>query len=155
MTIETAGHALVLERIFDAPPEKVWQAWSTPEILVQWWAPQPWSTPICEMDMRAGGKFRTVMKGPNGEEFDNTGVFLEVVPGRRIVTTDAFRPGWIPAGPFMVAVVTIEPVEGGKTRYTATAMHWTAETREQHEKMGFHEGWGKVADQLAALLKTL
>lgn len=149
-------HFLVLERIFDVPPEKVWQAWSTPEILVRWWAPRPWSTPVCEMDMRAGGKFRTVMKGPEGEEFDNTGVFLEVVENRRIVTTDAFRPGWEPAGPFMVAVVDLEPVDGGrKTRYTATAMHWTAEARAQHEQMGFHEGWGRVADQLAELLKTL
>lgn len=155
MTTETT-HSLVLERIFDAPPEKVWQAWSTPEILVQWWAPRPWSTPVCEMEMRAGGKFHFVMKGPEGEEFDNNGVFLEVIPGHKIVTTDAFKPGWTPAGPFMVAIVTMAPIEGGrKTKYTATAMHWTAEAREQHEKMGFHEGWGKCADQLAEVLKTL
>lgn len=155
-TAPAPAHSLVLERILDAPPEKVWQAWSTPEILARWWAPRPWSTPVCEMEMRAGGKFRTVMKGPDGQEFDNTGVFLEVVENRRIVTTDAFRPGWLPSGPFMVAVVTLEPVEDGrKTRYTATAMHWTAEARAQHEQMGFHEGWGQVADQLNDLLKTL
>ncbi len=82
------------------------------------------------------------------------GVFLEVVPGRRIVSTDAFRAGWVPQGPFMVAVTDFIE-EGGKTRYRATARHWTAEAREQHETMGFAEGWGKCTDQLEALLKKL
>ena len=84
------------------------------------------------------------------------GVFLEVVEGKRLVFTDAFRPGWRPAGrAFMAAEVLFEDASGGKTAYTARAMHWSAEARLEHEKMGFHEGWGKAADQLEALAKTL
>jgi hypothetical protein len=61
---------------------------------------------------------------------------------------------WVPAGPFMVAIVEFEPIDGGRTRYTARARHWTAEAKAQHEQMGFLEGWGQCADQLAELLKT-
>ena len=95
------------------------------------------------------------MHGPDGERFPNSGVFLEVVPNRRWITTDALTPDWQPAGqPFMVATVELTPRADGKTEYVATARHWNAETMKQHEAMGFHEGWGHCADQLAELLKT-
>lgn len=149
----TPEHKLVLERIFDATPEQIWTAWTTPELLKQWFAPRPWSIVSADCDLRAGGSSGIVMRSPEGEEFPNPGVYLELIPNKRIVTTDAFLPGWIPTGqPFMVAVVELEDIGGGKTKYTATAMHWTAEARAQHEQMGFHEGWGQCADQLAELL---
>jgi uncharacterized protein YndB with AHSA1/START domain len=96
------------------------------------------------------------MNGPNGEQFGEPGVFLEIVDKERLVFTDAFRPGWRPsARPFMAANVMFEDAGGGKTRYVGRAMHWTAEARKEHEDMGFHEGWGKAADQLEALARTL
>lgn len=148
-----AEHELVLERIFDAPPERVYAAWTDPETLPQWWAPRPFTTTNVEMDVRPGGVFNSVMKSEDGTEYPNTGVFLEVVPNRKLVTTDAFGPGWIPSGqPFMVAQMTFEPAPGGKTKYTARAMHWNADTKAQHEQMGFQEGWGICADQLAEVL---
>lgn len=151
-----AQHELVLERVFDAPPEKVFKAWTDPAILPRWFAPRPFTTPKVEIDLRPGGVFNVVMRSEDGTEYPNPGVVLEVVPGRKLVTTDAFGPGWVPAGqPFMVAEVTFEPLEGGKTRYTARARHWTAEAKAQHEQMGFHEGWGQCADQLAEVLATL
>ena len=96
------------------------------------------------------------MNGPNGEEFGEPGVFLEVVENERLVFTDAFRPGWRPSGrAFMVAEVLFADASDGKTHYGARAMHWSAEARREHETMGFHEGWGKAADQLEALAGTL
>ncbi len=147
---------LVLDRMLDAPREKLWRCWTEPELLKQWFCPTPWHVSEARLDLRPGGEFFSVMNGPNGERFDNNGVYLEIVPGKRIVFTDAFVPDWRPSGrPFMVADVRFEDAGDGKTKYTATAMHWTAEARKEHEEMGFHEGWGKAADQLEALAGTI
>lgn len=149
-------HMLVLERIFDAPPEKVFQAWTDPAILPRWFAPRPFTTPMVDIDPRPGGKFNTTMRSEDGTEYPNSGIYLEVTPNRKLVTTDAFTSGWIPSGqPFMVSELTFEPLEGGRTKYTARAMHWNAETKAQHEAMGFHAGWGQCADQLAEVLATM
>ena len=95
------------------------------------------------------------MLSPEGEEFPNLGVYLAVEPGRRLVFTDAFTEAWLPSErPFLVAEVTFADEDGG-TRYRAVARHWTAEARAEHEAMGFHDGWGKAADQLEALARTL
>lgn len=149
-------HELVLERIMDAPREKLWRCWTEPKLVEQWFCPKPWYVTDVRFDLKPGGEFSCVMHGPEGEEFPNTGVFLEIVPNERLVTTDAFLPGWKPSGrAFMSAEVTFEDLGGGKTRYVAKARHWTEEAKKEHEQMGFHEGWGMAADQLEALAKTL
>ncbi|OYW80406.1 MAG: polyketide cyclase, partial [Asticcacaulis sp. 32-58-5] len=75
---------------------------------------------------------------------------------QKIVSTDAFTVGWVPSSdPFMTAIVTFEDAPGGKTLYVARARHWSPEKKQQHEQMGFHEGWGAAADQLEALAKSL
>ena len=85
-------------------------------------------------------------------EYPNQGVFLEIVTPERIVFTDAFGEGWQPsAEPFMTAIATFEDL-GGKTKYTARALHWSAAAREKHERMGFHQGWGASLDRLVALV---
>ena len=146
-----ADRELVLTRLIDAPREKVFRAWTDAEILKQWFAPLPWTTPSAELDVRPGGANVIVMRSPEGADFPNRGVYLEVVPNERLVITDAFTSAWQPSEkPFMTVVLTFED-EGGKTRYTARVLHWTVEDREAHEKMGFHEGWGQCADQLAAI----
>ncbi|GMV79292.1 MAG: ATPase [Planctomycetota bacterium] len=146
---------LVLERIVDVPPELVWAAWTKPEHLKEWFTPRPWTVSEVELDVRPGGIFRTVMCSPEGKEFPNVGIYLEVVPNKRLVFTDALLPGYRPApNPFMTAIVTLE-AHGKGTRYVATALHRDEAAREQHEKMGFHDGWGKALDQLVALAKTL
>ena len=83
----------------------------------------------------------------------NEGVFLEVIPNEKIVLTNAFRADWIPQDPFMVVIVTFAPEDGG-TRYTARVRHWDEEALKRHEAMGFHEGWGVVAGQLAELAEA-
>jgi uncharacterized protein YndB with AHSA1/START domain len=146
---------LVLTRLFDAPPEKVFRAWTEPDLLKQWFAPLPWTTPRAETDVRPGGASLIVMRSPEGEEFPNPGVYLEVVKNERLVFTDAYTRAWEPSEqPFMTVVLTFENA-GGKTHYTARVLHWTVADRQRHEEMGFHQGWGQCADQLADLLKRM
>lgn len=146
---------LVLTRHIDAPPEALFRAWTEPALMKQWFAPAPWTTPVVEADVRPGGSSLIVMRSPEGDEFPSRGVYLEVVPNRRLVFTDAYTTAWEPAEkPFFTGIVSFEP-EGAGTRYTARALHWTAADRDAHEKMGFHEGWGRCADQLAALAARL
>jgi uncharacterized protein YndB with AHSA1/START domain len=146
---------LVLTRVIDAPRALAWKAWTDPDHLKKWWAPAPWTTPECEMDVRPGGVFRTLMRGPHGEEFTVQGIFLEVVENERIVFTDVLKAGDRPAqNPFFTAIITLEEHAGG-TKYTARALHKDEAKREKHEQMGFHEGWGKCLDQLTALVAGL
>ncbi|HEY5768828.1 MAG TPA: SRPBCC family protein [Terrimicrobium sp.] len=143
---------LVISRIIDAPPERVFKAWTDPELLKQWFAPLPYTTPVAELDVRPGGANLIVMRGPDGNDLPNRGVYLEVVKNEKLVITDAYTEAWEPSEkPFMTLIVTFEN-EGGKTKYTARVRHWTVADRETHEKMGFHQGWGQCADQLATLV---
>jgi uncharacterized protein YndB with AHSA1/START domain len=149
---DTHEHELVLTRLIDAPRELLYRAWTDPEMLKQWFAPLPYTTPHAELDVRPGGSNLIVMAGPDGQEMPNRGIYLEVVPNEKIVFTDAFVSAWVPSPkPFMTVILTFED-EAGKTRYTARVRHWTAEDKEAHEKMGFHQGWGICADQLTALV---
>ena len=153
-TTSTSGRDLVLTRVINAPREKVFKAWTNPDLLKQWFAPKPWTTPAAETDVRVGGSSRIVMRSPEGQEFPAKGVYLEVVANERLVFTDAFTKAWEPAEkPFMTVILTFED-QGGKTRYTALVRHWTVADREQHEKMGFHEGWAMCTEQLAALVEN-
>jgi len=149
----SSDRELVITRIIDAPREKVFRAWTDPELLKQWFAPRPWTTPVAELDVRPGGSNLIVMRSPEGKEYPNRGVYLEVVKNERLVFSDAYTKAWEPSEkPFMTVTVTLEDL-GGKTRYTARVWHWTVADRETHEQMGFHEGWALCADQLAGLVK--
>ena len=151
-----AALELKLERTLDAPRMAIWRCWTEPDLLKQWFCPKPWYVSEVRSELRPGGEFFSVMKGPNGESHDNPGVWLEIVEGKRLVMTDAFTPDWRPKpDPFMVAVVEFADEPDGKTLYRATASHWTEEACRQHEEMGFHPGWNAAADQLEALAKTL
>ena len=113
----------------------------------------PRTTPVAETDVRVGGSSLIVMRGPDGNEFPNRGVYLEVVKNERLVFTDAYTKAWEPSEkPFMTVILTFEDA-GGKTKYTAVVRHWTVADREAHEKMGFHQGWAMCAEQLAALVE--
>ncbi len=148
---------LVLQRNVDVSPARLWAAWTTPKILMKWFCPLPWKTTECEIALRPGGRFYTMMKGPAGEGHANHGCFLEVVKQKRLVWTDALLEGFRPAAtPFLSFTAIIEMKPKGKgAMYTATVLHKDAAGRKQHEDMGFHDGWGKATDQLVALAKTL
>ena len=144
---------LSLVRLIDAPAKSLFRAWTDPALLMQWFVPHPWTVASAHLDVRPGGSSLIVMRSPEGEEFPNRGVYLEVVENKKLVITDAFTEAWVPSEKaFMTATITFEE-DGGRTRYSARVLHWSAADRAAHEKMGFHEGWGKAADQLAELLQ--
>jgi uncharacterized protein YndB with AHSA1/START domain len=146
-----APFELAVELYIDAPLETVFKVWT--ERLEEWWAPKPWTTKLVEQDLRPGGRSAMVMSGPDGPTPLMEGVILEVVPNQRIVFTDAFAAGWIPQKAFMVGFFTFAP-EGRGTRYRAVARHWDEAAYEQHKAMGFIDGWGIVAGQLAELAEA-
>jgi uncharacterized protein YndB with AHSA1/START domain len=140
---------LVVERLVRVSPERAWAAWTEPDHLRRWYAPAPGVISECEIDLRPGGVFRFVPRQPDGVENPITCCYLEVVPYRRLVWTDALLPGFRPAPTgFFTAVMTLEPRDDA-TLCTTVAMHRTEADRNHHDDMGFHEGWGTVLDQLA------
>ena len=152
----TTDRDLVITRDIAASPDKLYRCWTEPALIRQWFAPRPWTVTHAETDVRAGGASLVVMAGPDGQEFPNPGVYLEVVPNQRLVVTDAYTRAWEPsAKPFMTLILSFEDIGGGRTRYTALARHWSVADRETHEKMGFTEGWGRCTDQLAELAAGL
>jgi len=146
---------LLLERHADVSPAQVWKAWTTPEHLMKWLAPRPWTITECEVDLRPGGQLKFVMRSPEGQLYPNLCCFLEVVPSQRLVWTDALLPGYRPAAePFFTAVVLMESDGKGGTNYTAIAIHRDEDGRKKHEAMGFHQGWGQVFDQMVEHIKA-
>jgi uncharacterized protein YndB with AHSA1/START domain len=149
---------LVLERVVDVAPNLVWAAWTRPDYLKQWFTPAPWQTVDCEIDLRPGGIFRTVMRSPEGQEFPNTGCYLEVIENEKLVWTAALKPGYRPQnatdGLLFSAVILLEP-HGSGTKYTAIAIHGDEQGAKKHAGMGFHDGWGKALDQLVTLAKKM
>jgi uncharacterized protein YndB with AHSA1/START domain len=155
---------LMFERVIDVHRGLVWAAWTTPEQLKKWFTPAPWKTVDCEIDLRPGGIFRTVMSSPEGQDFTNLGCYLEIVTHEKLVWTNALEPGFRPVNHFagkathecaefaVTAVISLEPDLTG-TKYTALVMHTDKEARIKHEKMGFYEGWGAALDQLVAMIK--
>ena len=143
---------LSVERLIDAPVAAVWRAYTNH--LGEWFCPAPWRAEVVAMELRPGGRAAVTMHGPAGEVQPNEGVYLEVVPERRVVFTDAFRQGWYPQGPFIVGFMEFTP-DGERTRYRGGARHWTSEAMEQHKAMGFEAGWTIVAEQLEAVAKRI
>lgn len=150
---------LVLERVIDVPPELVWKAWTQPEHLKKWFTPVPWQTVHCEIDLRPGGRFHTVMRSPEGQEFPGDSCYLEVVENKRLVWTTALAPGFRPVKPeegafHFTAIIALEK-HGNGTKYMAIAMHMDEDGCRKHAEMGFHDGWGKALDQLVDAMKRL
>jgi len=146
---------LVLERVVDVPPSLVWKAWTTPEHLKQWFCPKPWSTIECEIDLRPGGIFKTVMQSPEGEVMPaGIGCYVELIENERLIWTDALQPGYRPsAESFFTGIILMEP-HGTGTKYTAIARHKDEEGAKKHAEMGFLVGWGIALDQLVDYMKT-
>jgi uncharacterized protein YndB with AHSA1/START domain len=146
---------LTVSRIIEAPRAAVWNAWTNPASFERWWVPAPEICRVRDMDLRPGGSFRTEISH-DGAEFGPhvAGCFLAVEELERIVFTDALVAGWRPAETsFMTAVITMKEHPGG-TEYTATAMHRNTADRDQHEQLGFADGWGTVTRQLAELVEA-
>ena len=154
---------LEFERIVPLPPKAIWDAWTKPAQLVKWFTPAPWKTIECAIDLRPGGRFYTVMQSPEGQLFPGEGCYLEVVPNRRLIWTNAMAPGFRPVPPPSAAdenvnftftgVITLTP-HGKGTKYHAHVRHSNIAGRNAHAAMNFAEGWGKALDQLVAMVNA-
>ena len=152
---------LVITRVFDAPRELVWKAWTEPERFMQWWGPKGFTSPVCKIDLRVGGKYLNCMRSPEGKDYWSTGVYREVVEPERIVCTDSFADaegnvvpathyGMSPDSPLeMLVRVTFEEHEG-KTKLTL--QHVGIPAGEMSELTG--AGWNESFDKLAESLKV-
>ncbi|NBZ89864.1 SRPBCC domain-containing protein [Stagnihabitans tardus] len=146
---------LELVRELKAPKALLWACWTDPRHLPHWFVPKPHKVASCEIDLRVGGACNTTFD-IEGNLMENKGVYLEVIPGEKLVFTDTYEAGWKPAPePFMTAIVTFEDLGEGRSRYRAVARHRNPEAAESHRKMGFFEGWGTVAGQLEAHAQEL
>jgi uncharacterized protein YndB with AHSA1/START domain len=150
---------LVLERTVPVALERVWAAWTEPELIVQWFTPAPWKTVSCEIDLRPGGRFDTTMESPDGERYPNRGCFVEIVPQRLLVFTSVMTEGFRPTSPTngaddmpFTGRIELSPTDGGGTDYRAIAIHADRDGSTKHAEMGFHDGWGAALDQLVALM---
>ncbi|WP_394693852.1 SRPBCC family protein [Hyphobacterium sp.] len=142
---------LSFTRTLAVPRQLVWECWTQPEHIPHFFVPAPHKVTSVDIDLRVGGRFNTTFD-VDGNIMENVGVYLEVVPGKKLVFTDAYSEGWKPAPePFMTAILQLEDAADGGTIYTATARHRSPETREQHEQMG----WGTAATQLEAYARSL
>lgn len=143
---------LVFEMQSILTPAQIWDAWTKSEQLPKWFCPRPWRVTECRIDLRPGGEFFTVMEGPKGEKFDNSGCYLKVIKNECLVWTNVLSKGFRPVTdnkmgfPFIVTLTLSQA--GGKTMYRAVAAHRDEDGRKQHEKMGFKEGWGIAFKQL-------
>ncbi len=151
-----ADLTLAIERVLDAPRAAVWRCWTEPALLAEWFCPKPWRVAEADLDPRPGGRMNVTMAGPDGERMENTGAYLEVVEGHRLVFTDAFAEGFVPRPEsFITSTVDLADHGEGGTRMVWSARHATEETRDQHLEMGFEAGWNAAANQLEALARTL
>ena len=146
---------LTFTRTLSVDPALVWDCWTTPDHIKQFFIPKPHKVTDCDIDLRVGGRFNTTFD-VDGHIMQNEGVFLEIITGKRLVFTDTYSEGWKPAAdPFMTAIIDIAADGQGGTIYTATARHRSSEARKSHEDMGFFDGWGAVATQLEEYARTL
>jgi uncharacterized protein YndB with AHSA1/START domain len=145
---------LKITRVIKAPRHAVWNAWTDPASFEQWWVPAPAKCRVVDMDLRPGGAFVTQLS-ENGGAFSPhlDACFLAVDSLERIVFTDSVTAGWRPAErSFVTAIITLQDHPDG-TDYTAYAMHKNNADRDRHEELGFYDGWGTVAEQLAQLVE--
>lgn len=166
MTVQTTGnmvstdlekHVFQMERVFDAPRELVFKAYSDPEYLKQWWGPKGWTLPVSNMDFRPGGTWHYCMRGPGGEESWGKAVYREIVAPERIVYSDYFSDaeGNTVAGlPESTATVLFTD-HNGKTKVTARVQFASAEDLQTILDMGMSEGMGETFDRLADYLEEL
>jgi uncharacterized protein YndB with AHSA1/START domain len=138
---------IVLTRVFDAPRYLVWDAFTKPELLKRWFGPRGWALVVCEVDLRVGGGFRFVLRGPDGQEMGMRGVYREIVPPERSVHMESFDDY---PGEAQVTAVFVE--QGGQTTLTATVLYPSRDVRDMVLQTGMEHGAAESYDKLAELL---
>src|SRR5258708_36107401 len=150
LRVTTPGdREIVMTRVFDAPRTLVWDAFTKPELLKRWFGPRGWSLAVCEVDLRVGGGFRFVLRGPDRRDMGMRGVYREIVPPERSVHMESFDDY---PGESQVTGVFIE--QGGKTTLTATVLYPSKEVCDAVIKSGMDHGAAESYDKLAELLAS-
>lgn len=156
----TEDRGLLVERTFDAPRELVWRAWTEPEHFRRWYGPQGFTSTTCEIDFRVGGRHLFGLRSPDGWGYWTTGVYREIVPLERFVTTDSMadeQGNVVPAAHYgmgddvpleTVVTVTFEDLGDGKTRLTLRQDGWS----DPGMAAGANAGWNQALDKLAMVL---
>jgi len=154
MKITTLGEReVVITRTFDAPRSLVWDAHTQPELLKRWLTGPPgWTFTVCEMDLRVGGKYRWVWRGPDGTEMGMGGVHREIVPLERIVNTQLFDQDWT-GGEAVGTLVFTE--RDGKTTLTNTIQYSSREARDAVLKTPMEQGMAAGYDRLEEFLASM
>lgn len=161
MNASLNGNVIVFSRLFDAPTELVWRAWTDPAMLCQWWGPKGFSCPEAQTDLRVGGAYTWVMRAADGTEFPVKGVFLEVIEGEKLVMTDVaddMPKEWLAQAkdwgsgdgtklPESFWEVRFEP-RGEQTLLTITTHFASEADREAMIRMGMEAGWAESLDKL-------
>ncbi|MGH1386562.1 SRPBCC family protein [Kordia sp.] len=143
------NRTITIERTFNAPLALVWDAWTQPEHIASWWAPNGMKLAIEEHNFTVGGKWKFSMPMPDGNKFISEGVYTEIVPQEKIVFTADFKP--------MTENVEIHvhfKADGNTTNFTFHVIHETEEYCRQQEKMGIYNGWGSAFDRLEGFLES-
>jgi uncharacterized protein YndB with AHSA1/START domain len=138
---------IVLTRVFDAPRHLVWEAFTRPELLKRWFGPRDWSLVVCEIDLKVGGGFRFVLRGPDGRDMGMRGTYREIVPGERSIHTESFDDF-----PGESSVTTVLVENGGTTTLMATVHYPSREVRDAVIQSGMEHGAAESYDKLAELL---
>jgi uncharacterized protein YndB with AHSA1/START domain len=147
---DAKNRTLTLKRTFDVPVKLVWEAWTQPEHIINWWAPKGMKIEVVEHDFSVGGKWKYVIPMPDGSEFISDGEYLEIVEFEKIITTASFKP--MTEG---VEMQILFEENGDKTNFTFNVVHQTEEYCKQQEKMGFYNGWGTAFDRFESFVKML
>ena len=145
---------VVLTRVFEAPRRLVFEAWTRPEHLVHWYGPRGYTLPVCEIDLRPGGAWRYVLRGPDGEEMGMKGVYREIVPPERLVSTESYDipgMGWTPES---LVTMTLEERDG-ETTMTSRILYQSVEHRDGHVNSGMEAGAAETLDRLAEHLGAM
>jgi uncharacterized protein YndB with AHSA1/START domain len=146
----TSDREIAITRAFDAPRALVWAACTDPKHVPNWYGPRGWSLPVCEIDLRAGGAWRYVMRGPDGSEMALGGVFQEVSPHDRLVTTESFDD--YPGESLNTMTLT---EQDGVTTMTTTVIYESQEMRDAVIQSGMQGGAAETLDRLAEHLGTI
>jgi uncharacterized protein YndB with AHSA1/START domain len=142
---------IVITRVFNAPRELVWKAWTQPEHVAQWWGIRGYNVAICEIDLRVGGRYRYVLQGDGNAEFGFDGEYREIVPPERLVYTDGFEG--MPGHEALVTVTFTQ--ENGKTKLTSHSHYQSVADRDGHIQSGMEAGMRETMDNLETYLTTM
>jgi uncharacterized protein YndB with AHSA1/START domain len=147
---DLAKRTLSIRKTFDAPIDLVWEAWTQPEHIAQWWGPKGMSIKIILHDFKVGGKWKYVMPMPDGSEFISEGQYSDIIKFQKIITSANFRP--MTEG---VEIRVLFEKKGEKTDFIFSVVHPTEEYCRQQEKMGFYNGWGSTLNRIEEFVTKL